>query len=89
MPTAAAFYADPMPADDQLVAKLLEQGRSDPATEAAIDQRASDYINAIRSQSGGIGGAEENRAGTLQYLDALEVGGVGDALQADAVAQHL
>ncbi len=59
MSTAAAFYAEPMPADDQLVARLLEQGKSDPATEAAIDRRASDYINAIRAQSGGIGGVED------------------------------
>ena len=46
MSTAAAFYADPMPSDDQLVVRLLEQGKSNPSVEAAIDRRASDYINA-------------------------------------------
>ena len=55
----APFYADPMPSDDVLVADLLKRGASDPATEAAIDRRASDYINAIRAQSGGIGGVED------------------------------
>lgn len=55
----APFHADPMPSDEVLVGELLKRGKSDPATEAAIDSRASDYINAIRAQSGGIGGVED------------------------------
>jgi RHH-type transcriptional regulator, proline utilization regulon repressor / proline dehydrogenase / delta 1-pyrroline-5-carboxylate dehydrogenase len=53
------FHADAYVNDTELVGKLLLAVQNSSAVEAAIDARAGAYINAIRDQSGGIGGAED------------------------------
>jgi RHH-type transcriptional regulator, proline utilization regulon repressor / proline dehydrogenase / delta 1-pyrroline-5-carboxylate dehydrogenase len=53
------FHADPYLNDSELVGKMILAGQNSPQVEAAIDTRAAAYINAIRDQSGGIGGVED------------------------------
>ncbi len=47
------------PADEGVVRQLLNAGRFDPAADMRIDDRASAYIQAIRSSQGGLGGVED------------------------------
>ena len=56
LPAFAAPYAPP---DEAIAAALLAQAPREPAAEARIDARATRLVEAIRAQSGGLGGIED------------------------------
>src|SRR4051794_13749513 len=55
-PTFTAAYAPP---DDEIAARLLAAAPREPAAEARIDARATRLVEAIRAESGGLGGIED------------------------------
>ncbi|NRG16168.1 bifunctional proline dehydrogenase/L-glutamate gamma-semialdehyde dehydrogenase PutA [Rhizobiales bacterium] len=59
MKGVAPFRAKFAPSDEEAVRALIPQASFDAETEKLIDQHASDYIHAIRSSQGGLGGVED------------------------------
>src|SRR5689334_19226270 len=55
----AAFVAPYAPPDEQLAAALLAAAPREAAAERRIDARATRLVEAIRAQSGGLGGIED------------------------------
>jgi RHH-type proline utilization regulon transcriptional repressor/proline dehydrogenase/delta 1-pyrroline-5-carboxylate dehydrogenase len=56
---AAPFAAPYAPPDEQLAAALLATAPREPAAERRIDARATRLVEAIRAESGGLGGIED------------------------------
>ena len=56
---AAAFVAPYAPPDEDIARGLLIAARRNDAAEARVDARASRLIEAIRAESGGLGGVED------------------------------
>src|SRR6185295_10585660 len=54
-----AFSAPYAPLDEQLAEQLLAQAPRDAAAEARIDRQATRLVEAIRAESGGLGGIED------------------------------
>jgi len=52
----SAAYANP---DDEIAADFLREARRDHAADLRIDARATRLVEAIRAQSGGLGGIED------------------------------
>jgi RHH-type proline utilization regulon transcriptional repressor/proline dehydrogenase/delta 1-pyrroline-5-carboxylate dehydrogenase len=78
VPSFAAPYAGD---DDAIVRRYLAETRLDPMTEAAIDERATRLIEAIRRQSGVIGGLEDFlRAFALSTREGLALMVLAEAL---------
>ena len=59
MPPAAPFAAPYAPPDEALVPSLVVLVKRDVGSEARIDERATRLIEAIRAESGSIGGLED------------------------------
>src|SRR6188768_348245 len=55
-PAFAAPYAPP---DEMIAAGFLAQAAREPAAEARIDVRATRLVEAIRAETGGLGGIED------------------------------
>ncbi len=55
----AGFYAEHAPDDTKIVGELLAQIEFRPEMNAAIDRRATRYIEFIRKAGTGIGGVED------------------------------
>src|SRR3981081_1203079 len=57
--TQPAFAAPYAPPDDEIAARLLGQAARGAAAEGRIDARATRLVEAIRAESGGLGGIED------------------------------
>jgi RHH-type proline utilization regulon transcriptional repressor/proline dehydrogenase/delta 1-pyrroline-5-carboxylate dehydrogenase len=58
-PVTPRFAAPYAPPDEALAADLLAQAARDPAAEKRIDGRATTLVEAIRAETGGLGGIED------------------------------
>ncbi len=75
------FSAPFAPDDATLAARLLDEAALPPEAEARIDAQATRLIEAIRAQTGGIGGVEEMlRAYSLSTKEGLALMVLAEAL---------
>jgi RHH-type transcriptional regulator, proline utilization regulon repressor / proline dehydrogenase / delta 1-pyrroline-5-carboxylate dehydrogenase len=95
MPLLSAFRAPYAPDDAALAKTLLSSSVLAPAAEARVDARATGLVQAIRDQSGGIGGIEEilreyslsTKEGLALMVLAEALLRVPDAATADALIE--
>jgi RHH-type proline utilization regulon transcriptional repressor/proline dehydrogenase/delta 1-pyrroline-5-carboxylate dehydrogenase len=80
-PSVPPFSAPFAPDDATLAARLLNEAALPPEAEARIDAQATRLIEAIRAQTGGIGGVEEMlRAYALSTKEGLALMVLAEAL---------
>src|SRR4051812_695012 len=78
MPPFAASYAPP---DEEIAARLLAQAGRGAAAEGRIDARATRLVEAIRAESGGLGGIEDFlREDSLSTKEGLALMVLAEAL---------
>src|SRR5436853_6386903 len=78
---ASAFAAPYAPPDEEIAARLLGAAPRESAAEARIDARATRLVQAIRAESGGLGGIEDFlREYSLSTKEGLALMGLAEPL---------